>query len=215
MRKRRWRDLSKTEQAILTALIGSAIVLNPMGGRVVVNIAKYYLKKWWDKGGPYIPPEKDPERVRNSLYYLKRNKYVYWKHDKKKGEVMLAMTDKGKELFSTKASPDNFEIVRPEKWDSQWRFILFDVPEKMRKSRDLFRYYLKNMGFFRFQRSVWIHPFACEKEVQYLSEFLEMTKYIIMFTAKINNDRVLRRYFLRAGILLRRDLSLLDKGLRY
>jgi len=73
MRKRRWRDLSKTEQAILIALIGSAVVLNPMGGRVVVNIAKYYLKKWWDKGGPYIPPEKDPERVRNSLYYLKQN----------------------------------------------------------------------------------------------------------------------------------------------
>lgn len=215
MRKRSWRDLSKTEQAILLALAGSALILNPMGGRVVVGIAMYYLKKWWDKGGPYVPPEKDPEKVRESLYHLKSNKYVHWRYDKKKDRVVLDLTDKGRQLFNPRVSPEDWRIVRPAEWDRQWRFILFDIPEKMRKSRDLLRYYLKSMGFFRFQRSVWIYPFPCEKEVQYLTEYLEMTNYIIVFTAKIMNDRVLRRYFLREGVLSRRDLNLLDKGLRY
>jgi len=215
MRKRRWRDLSKTEQAILIALVGGAIILNPRGGRVVVSIAKHYLKKWWDKGGPYIPPEQDSEQVRASLYHLKKNQYIDWKFDKKKGVLKLEMTSKGRETFGDKKELGDTKITRPEKWDGLWRFVLFDVPEKSRTLRDAFRYHIKTIGLFRFQKSVWIYPFPCEAEVRYASEVLGIKQHVIMFAAKIDNDRILKRYFLREKVLFRRDLNLFDKGVCY
>ncbi len=208
-------ELSKTEKAILVALAGGAIVLTPMGGRVVVALAQYYFKKWWDKEGPYIPPEKDPELVRESLYRLKKNKYVDWKYDRKKNVVGLKMTTKGKRLFGEKSSLEDLKIIPSKDWDGRWRFVLFDVPEKSRSFRDALRYYLKNMGFFQFQKSVWIYPFECEREIAYLCEFLGIKRFTITFTAKINNDRILRRYFLMQGVLLRKHLSFFDKGVRY
>ena len=202
------------EKAILIGLVGGAIMFSPMGSKVVIALARYYVKKWWDEGGPYMPPEADPEQVRQSIYKLKRNDYVKWKFDKRRNIAMLELTPKGKKVFG-RAKLDDITIIKKDKWDGQWRFFLFDVPEKRRSFRDVLRAKLKNLGFFQFQKSVWIYPFECEKELRYVCEFLGITSYTIMFTAKIDNDRILRRYFLREGVLLRRHLSLLDKGIRY
>jgi hypothetical protein len=204
MPKRRWKDLSKTEQGILIALVGGAIVLSPFGGRAVVSLAKYYLKRWWNEGGPYIPPEKDPNKVRDSLYHLKRNEYVEWKYNKSKKRVSLEMTSKGKKLFSEKDGLENLSIKSPDKWDSQWRFIMFDVPEKSRSFRDTFRRYIKDLGFFQFQKSVWIYPYPCEREVLYLAESLGIRRFVIIFSVRIDNDKILRKYFVNQGIMLKR-----------
>jgi len=202
------------EKAILVALIGGAVVLSPMGGNVVVALAKHYLKKWWEKGGPYIPPENDPERVRKTIYKLKRNKYIQWEYNKKKNTITLELTEKGRKVFG-QAQLDDVTITVQDNWDGQWRFFMFDIPEKQRSPRDTLRAKLKRLGFLGFQKSVWIYPFECEKEMRYICEYLGIISNTIMFTAKIDNDRTLRRYFLKQGILLRRHLSLLDKGVRY
>lgn len=202
------------ERAILIALIGGAIIFSPMGGKIVVGLARYYLKKWWEKGGPYIPPENDAEQVRASICKLKRNDYINWKHDKKKNVIKLELTPKGKQLFE-QIKLDDITISVPKQWDGRWRFVLFDVPEKRRNYRDVLRDRLKSLGFFQFQKSVWIHPFECGKEVRYLCEYWGITPYTIMFTVKVGNDRVLRRYFLKKGVLLRQHLTLFDKGIRY
>ena len=206
------------ERAVLFTLVGGAIVLSPMGGKVVIALARYYLKKWWDEGGPYILPEKDPAQVRQSIYKLKRNDYISWKYNKRKNVITLELTSKGRRIFQESGEAKNITnitISAPKQWDGQWRFFLFDIPEKRRNFRDILRDRLKSLGFFQFQKSVWIHPFECEKELRYICEYLGITPYTIMFTAKIDKDRILRRYFLREGVLLRRHLNLLDKGMRY
>lgn len=202
------------EKAILIGLVGGAVILSPMGGKVVLSLVRYYVKKWWEKGGPYVPPESDPERVRESIYKLKRNEYIEWKFDKKKNVASIELTEKGKKVFG-QAQLDDIVITRKDDWDGQWRFFLFDVPEKRRSVRDILRSKLKSLGFFQFQKSVWIYPFECGKELRCVREFLGITPHAIMFAAKIENDRILRRYFLQEGILLRRHLSLLDKGIRH
>jgi len=205
---------NSVEMAILIALIGGAVIISPMGGKVVIALARYYVKKWWEKGGPYIPPENDPEQVRQSVYRLKRNDYIKWRYNKKKKQVILELTKKGKKCFGNSKLND-VTISVPSKWDEQWRFVFFDIPEKRRSFRDVLRSKLKRLGFFQFQKSVWIYPFECEKEVRFLCEYFGITPYTMTFTAKIDNDRILRRYFLNEGILLRRHVSLLDKGVRY
>ena len=202
------------EKAILIGLLPAVLVLSPMGGKIVLGLASYYIKKWWEKGGPYVPPEADPGRVRGSIYKLKRNDYIRWKIDKKKNIARVELTEKGKKILGS-ANIDDITIVKKDDWDGQWRFFLFDVPEKQRGLRDILRAKLKDLGFFQFQKSVWMYPFQCEEELRCLCEYMEATPYATMFTAKVDNDRILRRYFLRQGILLRRHLNLLDKGVRY
>lgn len=205
------------ERAILIALLGGALLISPMGGKVVVALAQYYFKKWWEKGGPYIPPENDPEKVRDSLYKLKRNAYINWQFDEKRNLLKLELTPKGKEALKRVklGGLEDISIPHPKDWDGQWRFLFFDIPEKRRGARDILRAKLKSLGFFRFQKSVWIFPFEYEKEIDVICEYLDLAPYVMSFTVKIKTDRILRRYFLKQGILLRRDLSLFDKGARY
>lgn len=207
-------DKNSVEIAILIALVGGAVIISPMGGKVVIALARYYIKKWWDKGGPYVPPENDPEQIRQSIYRLKRNDYIKWKYNKEKKQVILELTKKGKKYFDNSKLED-ITISVPDKWDAKWRFVFFDIPEKRRSFRDVLRSKLKSLGFFQFQKSVWVYPFECEGEVRYLCEYFGVTPYTMTFTAKIGNDRILRRYFLKEGVLLRRHLSLRDRGVRY
>lgn len=200
-------DKGSVERAILYALLGGALILSPMGGKFVIALAQYYLKKWWDEGGPYIPPENDPAQVRQSIYKLKRNDYINWKYNKSKNIVTLDLTPKGRKLFEHIKFAD-VSILPPRDWDRQWRFLLFDIPEKSRNLRNTLRDKVKSMGFFQFQKSVWIYPLECENEIRYICEFLGATAFTMMFTAKIENDKILRRYFVKQGVLPRKYLDL-------
>lgn len=204
----------KLERAILYTLIGGAVVLSPMGGNVVIALAKYYVKKWWEKDGPYVPPEADPAQVRESIYKLKRNDYIRWKYDKKKNVVTLELTKKGGKIFRQNQFND-LTIPPSPKWDGHWRFVLFDIPEKSKVWREMFREKLKQLGFFQFQKSVWVYPFECEKEVRYTSEYFGVTPFSIMFTAKIDNDMILKRYFYRRKVLPKKYLDPKARFLRY
>lgn len=207
-------DKDSLETAILILLLGQVSIFAPIGAKITIALARHFLKKWWEEGGPYVRPETDPEQVRDSIYKLKRNEYIRWKIDKKTDKAVLEVTEKGRKAFG-QASFSDITIPKPQKWDGKWRFFLFDVPEKQRIMRDTLRSRLKSLGFFQFQKSVWIHPFECEKELRLICEYLTATPYATMFTASIDNDRTLRRYFLREGVLLRHHVSLLDKGARY
>lgn len=204
---------NSTEKAILIALAAGAVILSPMGGRVVIALAKYYIKKWWEQGGPYVPPENDPEQVRRSIYKLKRNNYIKWKRDKRKNILRLELTEKGQKLFGSMKF-DDITIAPSKAWDKKWRFLMFDIPEKSRSVRDLLRNKLKSLGFFRFQQSIWIYPYECEEEMSYICEFLGATAFAMMFAVKIDNDKILRRHFAKRGILPKKYLDIRAKYFR-
>lgn len=50
-------------------------------------------------------------------------------------------------------------------WDSQWRVVIFDIPEAKRELRDDLRFGLKDLGFGLWQRSVWVTPFDIGEEL--------------------------------------------------
>lgn len=49
-------------------------------------------------------------------------------------------------------------------WDKKWRLVIFDIPEKHRKARNLIRFKLKEWGFKRLQDSVWSTKVNCTNE---------------------------------------------------
>lgn len=51
---------------------------------------------------------------------------------------------------------DHLKIAADEDWDERWLFILFNIPEKSRKHRDVLRNRLTQTGFGRVQNSLWV-----------------------------------------------------------
>jgi DNA-binding transcriptional regulator PaaX len=73
--------------------------------------------------------------------------------------------------------------------------VIFDIPEAYRKHRVAFRNKLKQLGFAQFQKSVWIHPYECENEISFLTEFLNISQYLTLITASIENDEAIQKLF--------------------
>lgn len=186
------------------ALVGGIIVITPGAIFPIAALVKLLNEAQYAPRPVHIPEESNPEKVRNSIYYMKKYEYIKIKQVGKK-RFKFELTKKGKKLL-TKYSFSDFRIKPAGLWDGHWRMFIFDIPEKKKLLRDSLREKLKSIGFFRFQKSVWVYPFECEKEMRYICEFLDIQPYTVMFTGKIHNDLLLRKHFCLKGILSRREI---------
>lgn len=86
--------------------------------------------------------------------------------------------------------------TRQEKWDQKWRIIIFDIPERYRRSRDKIRREMMNFGFFRLQDSVWVYPHECEEAVSLLKAEYKIGKELLYITAEtLEGDEKLQIHF--------------------
>ena len=72
---------------------------------------------------------------------------------------------------------DNMKILK-QPWDKKWRIVTFDIPEKIKKVREALRFHLKNLGFKELHRSVFILPYKCQNEIEYIVEFYNARRFI-------------------------------------
>ncbi|MBI2454317.1 MAG: CRISPR-associated endonuclease Cas2 [Parcubacteria group bacterium] len=111
------------------------------------------------------------------------------------GSLTMVLTEKGQHKIIT-FNIDNMEIKTPEVWDKKWRIVLFDIPEKKRAARDVLRENLKRIGFYEFQKSVFVHPYPCQNEVDYLIEYYNIRPHVRIVTAtELDNEIHLRKIF--------------------
>jgi len=90
---------------------------------------------------------------------------------------------------------DSMSIPIQDKWDRKWRMVFFDIPAK-EKVRDVFRRQLVEMGFFQMQKSVYVFPYPCSSEIQFLREVYGIPhKVKLAVVEKIENDQDLRHIF--------------------
>ncbi len=80
------------------------------------------------------------------------------------GRSSVVLTDNGRRQV-LKADFGENAVPVPPRWDGQWRIVIFDIPNKLKLAREIFRDTLKRMGFRQLQESVWLHPYPCEKVV--------------------------------------------------
>lgn len=85
----------------------------------------------------------------------------------KDGMPYLRLTTAGKNKIKR-----DFPLLasKRKKWDRKWRVVVFDIKEVSRKTRERFRYKLKEVGFGMLQESVFISPYDIAKD---FSEFTE------------------------------------------
>lgn len=87
------------------------------------------------------------------------------------------------------------QINKPRRWDKVWRLVMFDVPESLKPHREILRNKLKKLGFAEFQKSVFAYPYPCNKEINYVINFLEISEYVWYLETKIQPDKNLRIKF--------------------
>ena len=129
-----------------------------------------YYKGFHVSGFDYKKAEKGFRNLqhRNIIHKTSRNGYKF--------------TDKGKKWF------DNSILkhldLRSGEWDKKWRIVIFDIPEELHKNRNQLRTKLKNLGFYMLQKSVFVIPYPCEKELGYICRNLKIVNYIDVILAE-------------------------------
>lgn len=111
------------------------------------------------------------------------------------GKVTVKITHKGKVRALTYQLED-MKLVKPKNWDNKWRVVAFDIPDRYKRIRDIFRMRLIQLGLYKLQESVYVSAYRCFDEVEFLRQL-----YGVAFTVryllvdKIEDDELIRRHF--------------------
>jgi len=85
---------------------------------------------------------------------------------------------------------------KKKSWNGKWFMVFFDVPEAQRNKRDYLRKFLRKLGFYPYQKSVYLFPYECEKEVRLIKKIVEGAKYIKYIIAeKIEDEPKAKTFF--------------------
>ncbi len=121
------------------------------------------------------------EAMRDSIRRLYQSKLIDAR-DNADGSTTIILTQEGKRKALT-YKIDEMKVAKPKVWDKKWRVILFDVPESRRKMRDALRYHLLQIGCRELQKSVFVHPFDCCDEIDFLIEFYQARSFVRLIVA--------------------------------
>lgn len=127
-----------------------------------------------------------------ALYYLKKREII--NIEEADGKTVIHLTEKGKKR-KLQYDFNNMKISKQDKWDKKWRFVMFDIPEEKKFARESFRNKLRDLGFYQFQKSVWIYPYPCDDEVDFIAENFSIGQYVNLILVQMDDDKPLRDYF--------------------
>ena len=111
------------------------------------------------------------------------------------GLCTVVLTEKGKKKVIA-LDADNMEIKRPLVWDHKWRVVISDIPESEKRARNALREKLRNLGFYAWQKSVFVYPHDCLNEIEFLVELFQIRPYVRFFeVSKVMNEEELLLHF--------------------
>lgn len=179
------KGLGTTQKKILLLIMGGLALGLSGSPRQPFKIINAVKEDWKEINKQAL------KRAIKSLYQSKLIKEI----ENDDSTVTMVLSDKGKEKTLT-YNLDQMKINIPKQWDGKWRIVLFDIPEKMRRIRDALREHLNNLNFYEFQKSVFIHPFDCKNEIEYIIEVYDARRFIRFIVAEsIDNELHLKSYF--------------------
>ena len=159
-------DISLNKKKILLILLGGlTLSLNRSPGRYYKIVSR--IKKEWG----IIKKEKLAKEIRE----LYKSKLVKTRIGVD-GTITLILTEKGKRK-ALKYNIEKMKIHR-QRWDGKWRLVIFDIPERQKQARDALRDKIKQLGFHELQKSVFVYPFDCQNEIQFITEFFQVVPYV-------------------------------------
>ncbi|OGI75967.1 hypothetical protein A3C67_01200 [Candidatus Nomurabacteria bacterium RIFCSPHIGHO2_02_FULL_42_19] len=179
------KRLGTTQRKILLLLLAG----------LALGLTRSPKKHWWIL--KQIPKEwkkinrQALERAINSLYVS----HLVQKEQHRDGTTTFVLSENGKRR-ALRFNIDKMEIKRPGKWDNKWRVVMFDIPEKLRRLRDSLRLHFREIGLIELQKSVFVYPYPCSKEIEFILEFYNTRRHVrFLLVEKIDNQLHLMKKF--------------------
>ena len=180
------RNLNIIRKILKGLATGTAITLILFSSRVAKRIIRDIKHELKDKN-------LKKKYLMRKFYYLRERELVSFVE--KGDEIEIVITEKGRRSV-LKYDIEMMKIDRPKRWDGKWRLVFFDIPESKKKARDALVFKLRDLGFVKFNNSVWVFPYECRKEVDFISEFFDVAKYVHYAVASdITNEQALMSVF--------------------
>ena len=120
--------------------------------------------------------------LREAIRKLYGSKIIDYRENKD-GTVKLVLTGAGQKKALV-YNLDKIEIKKPAQWDKLWRLVIFDIPENKKKGRMALALKLKEIGFYPMQKSVFIHPYECKNEIDFIVEIFDLAPYVRFLRVK-------------------------------
>jgi len=121
---------------------------------------------------------------------------------------ILSLAEKDGDVYVRSLNKDNPALIKyslkpildfkqkNKKWTGKWYLVFFDVPEIQRNKRNYLRIFLKKLGFYPYQKSVYLFPYECEEEIKLIKKIVEGGKYMKYIVAeKIEDESEVKRFF--------------------
>jgi len=116
--------------------------------------------------------------------------------EKRDGKQYARITDSGQKALKFEQEKAKLHNAKKKRWNRRWRVIIFDIPERRRRTRDRLRNIMERTGFARLQDSVWVFPYDCEDFISLLKAELKIGAAVLyMVVEHIENDKHLRAQF--------------------
>ena len=139
--------------------------------------------------------EVEEKRVKKTLDNLEKKEIIDLVE--KDGEIFIHLKEKHNLSILKYSIKAILEFKRKKKkWDGRWFLVFFDVPEIQRNKRNYLRNLLYKLGFYRYQKSVYLFPYECEKEILLIKKIVKGAKYMKYIIAeKIEDEDLAKRFF--------------------
>ncbi len=176
---------SPTKRKVLLLLqAGLALSLSP-SPKTDFYIFKQLAKEWKEIDRQYL------YRIVREFY---NERLVNWQ-EKEDGTIKVVLTEAGKKKV-LEYNIDEIKIKIPPQWDEKWRLVIFDIPEKRRQARDALRLKIKELGFYEMQKSVFVFPFECRDEIDFIVEFFDIRPFVrYAEMTNLTNEAQLKLHF--------------------
>lgn len=177
--------IGKTQQKILLLLVGGVALGLSRSPKRYFKVVGAIAKEW---------KKINQVSLRRSIRSLYESKLIEEKENAD-GTVTITLSEAGKRRALT-YDLDKMKIATPKNWDGKWRIVMFDIPEYFRPARDALRGHLQDLGFYEFQKSVFVYPYNCKDEIEYLIEFYDIRKFVRLIIAEsLDNELHLKDHF--------------------
>lgn len=168
-----------------------ASILMPGAGYIAKEMMSLKQEADWKKA--------KREWARFNPYALKRN--VKRLREQKIVEIVsvgdqevVKLTEKGRTKY-LKFKLEEISL-KERAWDGKWRIVIYDIAKFKKNQQSAFRNIIKRINMLQIQKSVYLTPFPCQEEIEYLREYFGISNEVILIRAdRIENEAAYRRYF--------------------
>jgi CRISPR-associated endonuclease Cas2 len=180
---------SKSHKILNTLLAGGGILtislISPLSGALLIKrLVKFYFRK-----KKFIK-----ERFLRDLKRLQTRKLIDYKV-LPNGKIKIVLTKLGKEKILI-YDFDKLKLVS-NRWDGKWRLVVFDIPHFQNRARDALREKLKNLNFYQIQKSVYLIPYNCEDEIDFICSIFDINRnnVLIFEVSRFEGEEKLKHHF--------------------